>query len=70
MFLNDDDLFKLTGYRQKAKQTARLRKMGVPFFVNASGHPVVTEAAITGKGEAPKQIKTWEPAWGASTRQI
>lgn len=70
MFLDDEALFKLTGYRQKAKQIARLRAQGVPFFVNASGHPVVAEAAITGKSDAPKQSKTWEPTWAGVQARI
>lgn len=67
MFLNDDQLFELTGYRQSGKQIAMLKKQGVPFHVNASGHPKVTRAVIEGKHAAPKrESKEWIPSWAAS----
>lgn len=68
MFLDDDQLKHLTGYAQKAKQVAQLRRMGVPFFVNAAGKPVVAESAV--QGTKPQEtIQTqvsWEPSWAAN----
>lgn len=66
MFLTDDELATLTGRRQKARQVAQLRAMGVPFLVNAAGRPVVARAAIEGRA-APAPIPTvpvpaWQPA--------
>ena len=59
-FLTMDDVAELTGRRVKTKQIEVLKKMGLPFFVNATGKPVVPVAAIEGKkAEQPK--KTWEP---------
>ena len=68
MFLTDDELFELTGYRQSSKQIAMLRKQGVPFNVNASGHPKVARAVIEGgKQAAPKRaIADWNPSWAVS----
>lgn len=64
MFLEDEQIVKLTGYRQKAKQVARLRKLGILFFVNASGHPVVPDSSVNGSKQ-PKPEKTWTPSWAA-----
>jgi hypothetical protein len=59
-FLQADDLAVLTGRKVKSKQIEALRQMGIAFFVNACGKPVVTLAAIEGRKEAGK-AKTWEP---------
>ncbi len=64
MFLTPDDIITLTGYRRKSKQVDVLRRLRIPFWVNAGGHPVVAEAAIHG-GKPPASPKTtWEPTWG------
>jgi hypothetical protein len=34
-------------------------QMGLPFWVNAIGKPVITVAAVEGRNEAPRE-KTWE----------
>ncbi len=44
MFLTAAELATLTGYRQKGRQLARLRQMGIPFWTNAAGQPVVARA--------------------------
>ena len=41
MFLTDDELQALTGYKRRDKQKAWLRKAGIPFLVSAKGFPVV-----------------------------
>lgn len=46
MFLTDAEITELTGYRQSSKQVAMLRRQGVPFHVNAAGHPKVARAVI------------------------
>lgn len=60
MFLNLDELAELTGRKLKSKQIEALRRMGVPFRVNAVGRPVVASAAIEG-GRPPPMNK--EPVW-------
>lgn len=57
MFLTKEGLVILTGRKLKSLQIEQLRKMGVPFFVNAKGHPVVARAAIEGttKADQPKK---------------
>jgi hypothetical protein len=39
MFLNNEELAILTGRKNKSTQIHALRKMGIPFFVNACGRP-------------------------------
>ena len=62
-FLEPDAVAKLTGYRQKAKQIAQLRTMGVPFRVNAAGRPIVATSAIDGvrKPVDGTPIPAWTP---------
>jgi len=50
MFLSVDELVELTGRRIKGKQIDALRRMGVPFFVNALGKPVVARQSVEGVG--------------------
>jgi len=60
VFLTPDDLAELTGRRMKSKQIEALRRMGLPFHVNAAGKPVVATAAVEGKKMPPLQKK---PVW-------
>lgn len=57
-FLTTEAVVRLTGRRRKSKQIEALRTMGLPFWVNAIGEPVVAVAAIEGRREAPRE-KTW-----------
>lgn len=41
MFLTDDQLVLLTGYKRRQKQIAWLRERGIPLIVSAAGFPVV-----------------------------
>ncbi len=61
MFLTEEELVKLTGRRMKSHQINALRTMGVPFRVNASGHPVVTRSSIEGRKEEPVPRPKWTP---------
>lgn len=62
MFLSAEDIAELTGRPQKSKQIEALRKMCIPFYVNAVGKPVVARAVVEGRREsAPKPEKKWEP---------
>lgn len=62
MFLNMSELVELTGRRFKSKQIEALRRMGVPFRVNAVGRPVVATAAVEGSRAAPSAptVPKWE----------
>lgn len=69
MFLTPDELAELTGYKQASKQVAMLRQQGVPFHVNAAGHPKVARAILEGKHTpATTPTKTWSPSWAATPR--
>jgi hypothetical protein len=57
-FLTSAEVIELTGRKVKSKQIEALRSMGLPFWVNAIGKPVVATAAIEGRKETPKQ-QTW-----------
>lgn len=62
MFLTDEELATLTGRKTKRKQIEALRKMAIPFWVNAVNAPVVARAAIEGTrspAEPPKE--RWVP---------
>lgn len=45
-FLSADDVSALTGRKFKSLQIKVLRQMGLPFYVNAAGHPVVAQSVI------------------------
>jgi len=61
LFLDEDELIALTGRRSKSKQIAWLRQQGLPFRINATGHPVVTRSVIEGKSTEPPPAKAWAP---------
>lgn len=61
MFLTETELAVLTGRKRKADQIAQLRIMGLPFFVNAAGRPVVTCSAVEGSKQKEPQ-RQWIPA--------
>lgn len=62
VFLESKEIADLTGRKMKGKQIEALRHMGMPFFVNATGHPVVTRSAIEGKKDAEPPVKcSWVP---------
>jgi len=60
VFLTADDLAELTGRKIKSKQIEALRRMGLPFHVNAVGKPVVATAAVEGRKAPPAPEKVWE----------
>lgn len=60
MFLSSQDITELTGRKTKSKQIEALLRMGLPFWVNAIGKPVVTLTALEGRREPPQE-KTWTP---------
>lgn len=61
LFLETRELCQLTGRKTKSKQIEWLRHNGVPFRVNATGHPVVTRATIEGRTDAPPPARAWTP---------
>ena len=61
MFLNPDELALLTGFHRKGRQVEQLRRMGIAFYVNGCGRPVVARAAIEGSA-ARASPRTWAPS--------
>jgi len=61
MFLDREELVTLTGRKTKRHQAEALRRMGIAFFVNATGHPIVTKAAVEGKPHLLQPKRTWNP---------
>lgn len=64
MFLDAAALRRLTGYAHAPKQIEQLRAMGVPFWINGRGQPVVACSALDGSPKAPAAASStgWQPA--------
>ncbi|MES2128270.1 MAG: DUF4224 domain-containing protein [Pseudomonadota bacterium] len=69
MFLDREEVAALTGRKNKGRQFHALRKMGIPFFVKACGHPVVTRVAIEGRTEVADPKPSWTPPELPTRRQ-
>jgi hypothetical protein len=62
LFLNAEELATLTGRKLKSLQIDWLRCNGIPFRMNATGHPVVTRSVIEGRKEEPAaSTQRWTP---------
>lgn len=62
MFLDPDEVAMLTGRKFKGHQIDALRKMGIPFFVNAAGRAIVTRVAVEGRlAPIPAARTAWVP---------
>lgn len=61
-FLTKEEIAILTGRKVKTMQVAQLRKMAIPFWINAHDAPVVPRSAIDGRKPAATPVKKgWEP---------
>jgi hypothetical protein len=62
LFLEPDELVRLTGRRFKSHQIKWLRKQAIPFRVSATGHPVVIRSAIDTTASQAGPVRTgWAP---------
>lgn len=61
IFLEPDDVAILTGRKFKSDQVEQLRVMGIPFYVNAQGRPVVTKSALESFDKGQPVVKKWQP---------
>lgn len=59
-FLTPEEIAILTGRKVRRLQVEALRKMGIPFWVNAIDAPIVARAAIEGRRE---KVEPPEPRW-------
>jgi hypothetical protein len=56
VFLTPEEIAELTGRKVRKLQVEQLRTMGIPFYVNAVGRPVVVRSILeNSKAIAPKQ---------------
>jgi hypothetical protein len=58
-FLSLDEVAELTGRKVRSKQIDALRQMGIAFWVNPVGRPVIARSTIEGKplAQAPAPAK-------------
>ncbi|SNX59766.1 protein of unknown function [Nitrosomonas ureae] len=61
IFLDDDDVARLAGTKIKSRQIAQLRVMGILFYINAAGRPVVPKSAVEARNQEIEQEQTWTP---------
>jgi hypothetical protein len=62
IFLDDEDVARLAGTKIKSRQIAQLRVMGILFYVNAAGRPVVPKSAVESKTDiTPTLDQPWVP---------
>ena len=69
MFLNNDEIADLTGIKRGRAGKTRgqlqcdhLRRIGVPFFVNAAGDPKVARSFFEGGQQKEPAPRKWQPA--------
>jgi hypothetical protein len=60
-FLTSDEVATLTGRKTKSRQIEALRRMGVAFFINDIGHPVIARSVIEGKKAVAPEKPKWVP---------
>ena len=66
-FLTPDELVVLTGFHRKGRQVEQLRRMGIAFYVNGCGRPVVARSSIEGSA-AGASLCAWTPSVAKLTR--
>ncbi|SEN44412.1 DUF4224 domain-containing protein [Nitrosomonas marina] len=59
IFLDYKAVARLTKKKRKSCQIAALRSMGIPFFINPSGEPIVAIKAVEG-GKVDQIEKPWQ----------
>lgn len=62
IFLTREEIRVLTGRTRRLYQIEQLRKMGIPFYLNAAGWPIIAKAAVEGSAESVNIDKPWRPA--------
>jgi hypothetical protein len=65
LHLTDDEIYEVTGYRQREKQKKALAELRIPFRSRpADGFPLVVREHYVSRDSKP--VKRAEPNWGAS----
>lgn len=60
-FLTPREIAELTGRHWTSRQIDALRTMGIPFWINAVGRPVVARSAIQAQTARPSMDRPWTP---------
>lgn len=60
-FLSVAEVAALTGRKKHSLQIALLKKIGMPFWVNARGQPIIARTALDGRKEVVKPPAANEP---------
>lgn len=60
-FFTCEDLEKLTGYKHYTKQVNWLKNVGIPYFTNRYGQPVVWKKHVYPDTNSSSPIKRIEP---------
>ena len=68
LFLTDEEMVRLTGFKRAAKQIAQLKAQRIPHFTNAAGQPRIARAVLEGRKAAQPKQDTWNPPWAAHLR--
>uniref|UniRef100_UPI00406C5EBD DUF4224 domain-containing protein n=1 Tax=Rhodoferax sp. GW822-FHT02A01 TaxID=3141537 RepID=UPI00406C5EBD len=64
MFLSQEELVELTGYKTASKQREHLKSQRIAFHTNKCGQPKVARTIIEGvRRSVPKPEATWSPSW-------
>lgn len=61
LFLTPEELALLTGFHRKARQIEQLRRMGIAFYINGCGRPIVTRNSVEGRAESASP-GGWSPS--------
>ena len=70
MFLSEQEMIDLTGYKQASKQVAHLKLQRIAFHTNRAGHPRVARAILEGRKVVEKTAKSWSPSWAENRAAI
>jgi hypothetical protein len=62
-FLGCEEIEALTGRKFKRLQIEALKSMGIPFWINAAGKPIVVRTAVVGHHSLPTTATatSWSP---------
>lgn len=66
IFLTKDEVAELTGRKKKSAQILHLRSIGMRFFINARGEPVIPRIEIDGVSQTrtmPARLKVTSPVF-------
>lgn len=62
-FLTREEVKTLTGFSYPTKQAKQCREMGIPFYTNRRGYPMILRDVLTGKSSKvkAKENESWQP---------